>query len=173
MSGFEPNVKTSVLGGGIPGGRHGSGFANSSFCSEDALKRKILRKAFKTNMVKVPGSPIRSTAGPFRTAFNQGDVLSRAYQTCGGPNQVNDVNSSKLRLSMGGCVSRKDCQTVTMGVTPSEVPLYSGNQKYVSDSSLFTKFKGLCMINKNYNDKSFGGDDSHGSASFLMKVRRN
>jgi hypothetical protein len=135
------------------------------------MKRKILRKAFRSNQVKLPGKSIPSLAGPFRTAFNQGDVLARNYQTCGGPNQVNDVNSTKLRLKMGGCVSRKDCGTVTQGVTPSEVPLYCGNQKYVSDSSLFTKFKGLAMINKNYNDKSFGGDDFHGSYSFLRRVR--
>ncbi len=173
MSGFEPNVQTSVLGGGLPGGRRGTGFSNTSFCSEDALKRKILRKAFKSNKVHVPGTTIRSLAGPFRTAFNQGDVLSRTYQTCGGPNQVNDVNSSKLRLKMGGSVGFKDCQTMTCGVTPTEVPLYSGNQKYVPDSSLFTKFKGLSSINQNYNDKSFGGDDSHSSYSFLLKVRRN
>jgi hypothetical protein len=173
MSGYEPNVKTSVLGGGLPGGRHGAGFANSSFSSEDAMKRKILRKAFKSNKVKVQDGTIRSLAGPFRSAFSQGDVLSRDYQSCGGPNQVNDVNSSKLRLRMGGSVSRKDCQTLTKGVTPSEVPLYCGNQKYVSDSSLFTKFKGLMMVQKNYNDKSFGGDDSHGSASVLLNIRRN
>jgi hypothetical protein len=172
MSGFE-QTKTSILGGGVPGGRPGAGFANTSFCPEDALKRKILRKAFKTNQVTLPDGKIRSMAGPFRTAFNQGDVLSRAYQTCGGPNQVNDVNSSKLRLKMGGSVHNKDCNTVTAGVTPNQVPLYSGNHKYVSDSSLFTKFKGLSMINKNYNDKSFGGDESNGSVSFLLKVRRN
>jgi hypothetical protein len=173
MSGFEPNVTQSILGGGIPGGRPGAGFANSSFCSADAMQRKILRKAFRSNMVKVPGGTIRSTAGPFRTAFNQGEVLSRVNQSCGGSNQVNDVNSRILRLSMGRSVSQRDCQTVTQGVTPLEVPLYSGNQKYVCDSSLFTKFKGLSMINKNYNDKSFGGDDSHGSASVLMNIRRN
>jgi hypothetical protein len=173
MSGFEPSTQTSVLGGGIPGGRRGAGFANSTFCSEDAMKRKILRKAFKSSKVNLNGTMIPSLAGPFRTAFNQGDVLARNYQTCGGPNQVNDVTSLKLRPKMGGCVSRKDCGTVTKGVTPLEVPLYSGNQKYVSDSSLFTKFKGLAMINKNYNDKSFGGDESHGSYSFLRGVRRN
>lgn len=173
MSGFESSTKTSVLGGGLPGGRPGAGFANTTFCSEDAMKRKILRKAFKSNKVKLNGSSIPSLVGPFRTAFNQGDVLSRNYQTCGGPNQVNDVNSMTLRPKMGGCVSRKDCGTVTLGVTPNEVPLYCGNQKYVSDSSLFTKFKGLTMINKNYNDKSFGGDESHGSYTFLMGVRRN
>jgi len=173
MSGYEPIVKISVLGGGIPGGRPGAGFANSSFSSEDAMKRKILRKAFKSNNVKVQGGTIRSMVGPFRSAFSQGDVLSRVNQSCGGSNQVNDVNSSKLRLSMGGSVSQKDCHTLTKGVTPSEVPLYYGNQKYVSDSSLFTKFKGLMMIQKNYNDKSFGGDDSHGSASVLLNIRRN
>lgn len=173
MSGFERNTQTSILGGGIPGGRHGAGFANTTFCAEDAMKRKILRKAFKTNNIKLNNTTIHSLAGPFRTAFSQGDVLARSYQTCGGPNQVSGVNSMKLRPKMGGCVSRKDCGTVTMGVTPSQVPLYCGNQKYVSDSSLFTKFKGLSMINKNYNDRSFGGDDSHGSASFLLSVRRN
>jgi hypothetical protein len=172
MSGFE-QTKTSILGGGVPGGRPGAGFANSSFCSEDAMKRKILRKAFKTNNVSLPNQKIRSMAGPFRTAFNQGDVLARTSQSCGGPNQVTSVNSAKLRLKMGGCVSNKDCGTVTAGVTPKDVPLFCGNQKFVSDSSLFTKFKGLSTINQNYNDKSFGGDDSNGSASFLLKVRRN
>lgn len=166
------NENASVLGG-IPGRRPGAGFANSSFSSEDALKRKVLRKVFQNNKVKLSGTTARSTVGPFRSAFSQGDVLSRQYQSCGGPNQVNDVNSSKLRLSMGRSVSHKDCQTVTNGVTPLEVPLYCGNQKYVSDSSLFTKFKGLMMIQKNYNDKSFGGDDSNGSASVLLNIRRN
>ncbi len=167
------SIKLSDLGGGIHGKRPGAGFANSSFSSEDAMKRKVLRKAFRSNRVVTPGSTLRSTAGPFRSAFSQGDVLGRNYQSCGGPNQVNDVTSTKLRLTMGGCVSRKDCQTVTNGVTPLDIPLYCGNQKYVSDSSLFTKFKGLYMIQKNYNDKSFGGDDSNGSASVLLNLRRN
>jgi len=172
MSGFE-QTKTSILGGGVPGGRNGAGFANTSFCSEDALKRKILRKAFKTNHVTLPTGQIRSMVGPFRTAFNQGDVLNRKHQTCGGSNQVNDVNSSKLRLRMGGSVLNNNCDTVTAGVTPLQVPLYSGNHKYVSDSSLFTKFKGLSMINKTYNDESFGGDQHNGSVTFLRKVRIN
>lgn len=164
---------SSILGGGIQGSRPGAGFANTSFSAEDAMKRKILRKSFRSNKVKLSGNTeIRSTAGPFRTAFNQGDVLDRKYQQCGGSNQVNDVNSRVLRLTMGGCVSNKDCGTTTMGVTPREVPLYCGNQKYVSDSSLFTKFKGLASTNQNYNDLSFGGDQSNGSYSSLMRVRR-
>jgi hypothetical protein len=173
MSGFEPSTKTSILGGGVPGGRHGAGFANTTFCSKDAMNRKILRKAFRSNQIQVNNTKVASLAGPFRTAFNQGDVFSRTYQSCGGSNQVNDVNSMKLRPKMGGCVSKKDCGTVTFGATPQEVPLYYGNHKYVSDSSLFTKFKGLVMINRNYHDRSFGGDESHGSYSSLRGVRIN
>ena len=173
MSGFEPNTNKSILGGGIPGSRPGAGFANSSFCSQDAMNRKLLRKAFKKNTVTLPNQTIRSMAGPFRTAFNQGDVLNRNYQSCGGSNQVNNVNSNVLRLKMGGCVGNQSCGVVTAGVTPKDVPLYYGNHKFVSDSSLFTKFKGLSSLNQNYNDKSFGGDQSNGSASVLINIRRN
>jgi hypothetical protein len=99
-------------------------------------------------------------------------VLARKNQTCGGANQVNDVTSGILRLSMGGCIGNQNCDTSTLGVTPREVPLYSGNSKYVSDSSLFTRFKGLASIHTNYNDSSFGGDASNGSYEALMRVRR-
>jgi len=173
MSGFEPNTNKSILGGGIPGSRPGAGFSNTSFCSQDAMNRKLLRKAFKSNTVTLPNQKIRSMAGPFRTAFNQGDVLSRNYQRCGGSNQVTSVNSNTIRLRMGGSIGNQNCGTVTSGVTPKEVPLYCGNHKFVSDSSLFTKFKGLSSLNQNYNDKSFGGDQSNGSASVLMNIRRN
>ena len=158
---------------GVKGFR-AKGLANSTFCAENAMKRKILRKAFSSvNVTKPDGTHVtRSLAGPFRTAFHQGDVLARKNQSCGGPNQVNDVNSGILRLSMGGCLGNQSCDTPTLGVTPREVPLYSGNSKYVSDSSLFTRFKGLASVNTNYNDISFGGDASNGSYEALMRVRR-
>ena len=47
------------------------------------------------------------------------------------------------RLKMGGSVLNSNCDTLTAGVTPKQVPLYRGNNKYVSDGSLFTKFKSL------------------------------
>jgi hypothetical protein len=158
---------------GVKGFR-AKGLANTTFSAENALKRKILRKAFNSVNVSKPDGTIvtRSMAGPFRTAFTQGDVLNRTNQSCGGANQVNDVTSGILRLSMGGCVGNQDCRTSTLGVTPREVPLFSGNNKYVSDSSLFTRFKGLASIHRNYNDSSFGGDASNGSYESLMRVRR-
>jgi len=160
---------------GVKGFR-AKGLANTTFSAENAMKRKILRKAFSSvNVTKSDGTMVtRSMAGPFRTAFSQGDVLNRKYQSCGGANQVNDVTSGIMRLTMGGCVGNQDCGTPTlvgsMSVTPREVPLYSGNNKYVSDSSLFTRFKGLESVHRNYNDSSFGGDASNGSYEALMRV---
>ena len=157
------------LGGG-PQGFRAKGLANTSFSAENALKRKILRKAFSSvNVKNAKGEVItRSLAGPFRTAFHQGDVLGRINQSCGGYNQVHDVTSGVLKLSMAGCGGNQHCNTYTLGVTPKEVPLYYGNSKFVSDGSLFTRFKGLASIQQTYNDKSFGGDVSNGSYRVLL-----
>jgi hypothetical protein len=175
MSGYEQG-QVSTLGGGVPGARRGSGFANTLSGSEVAMKRRLLRKAFKTSQVYYNNNGVKTSigpavSGPFRAAFNQGDVLGRQYQSCGGCNQVNDVNSRVLRLNMIDSVSQKSCNVVTNGVTPLQVPLGSGNSKFVSDSSLFTRFKHLSAVNQTYNDKSFGGNDHNGSYSFLMSVR--
>ena len=177
MSGFESG-KISVLGGGMPGGSK-IGFSNTQKDSETALKRKLLRKAFfKSSSVSYTdgsGKHIvgdgRSLTGPFRASFNQGDLLNRKYQTCGGCNQVNNTNSSILRPKMADAINNSYCNTTTNGVSPLQVPLFSGNSRYVSDSSLFTKFKQLDTINSTYNDKSFGGNDHNGSYSFLMNLR--
>ena len=146
-------------------------FGNTQVGGEIALKRKILRKTFRPNTKQVNGATVTSSAGPFRTSMNLGDFLSRQYQTCGGCNQVNDVNSRILRLKMGGGLSNNSCNVETRGYTPSQIPLKGGNIKYVSDSSLYTRFKDLESVNKNYYDTSAGGDKSNGSYSFLNAVR--
>jgi hypothetical protein len=151
----------SNLGGGKQGSRPGAGFANSTFCADDAMKRKILRKSFgKSSFTRSDQQVIRSFAGPFRASTNQGDFLNRVGQSCGGSHQSNS-NS----------ISQKDCGTTTLGISTTEVPLYYGNRVYVSDSSLYTRFKNLDSTLKTYNDLSFGGDAHNGSYSFLRKVR--
>jgi hypothetical protein len=175
MSGYEQG-QVSSLGGGVPGARHGTGFANTLSGNEVAMQRRILRKAFKTSKVYYNNNGTKTlvgpaVSGPFRASFNQGDVLGRKYQSCGGCNQVNDVNSRVLRPKMIDSVSQASCNIVTNGVTPLQVPLGSGNSKYVCDSSLFTRFKHLSAVNLTYNDKSFGGDDHNGSYTFLRAVR--
>ena len=139
--------------------------------SQTALKRKILRRTFRPDTKVVNGVKIKSTAGPFRTSMNLGDFLSRQYQSCGGCNQVNDVNSRILRSKMGGTVSNGSCNVETNGITPQQIPLKGGNTKYVADSSLYTQFKTLESINRNYNDTSFGGDKSNASYTFINAVR--
>jgi len=148
-----------------------AGYQNTMVGGEIALKRKILRKSFPSSNKTIDSTVYKSTSGPFRTSFNLGDFLSRKYQSCGGCNQVNDVNSRILRSKMGGHISNNSCNVETNGVTPLQIPLHSGNSKFVADSSLYTRFKNLDSTNKNYNDTSFGGNNSNGSYSFIMAVR--
>ena len=147
------------------------GFGSTQVGGEIAMKRKILRKTFRPSTKEVNDVKITSTAGPFRTAMNLGDFLSRQYQSCGGSNQVNGTNSRIIRPKMGGCVNSNSCNITTNGITPLQIPLKGGNTKYVSDSSLYTQYKTLESINRNYNDTSFGGNNSNGSYTFINAVR--
>lgn len=168
MSGYE-KIKVSTLGGGVPG-KYESGYGNTLTGGVVAINRKKLRKAFSSN--KVPNTNLKATCGPFRSAYNLGDRLSRKNMSCGGSNQVNDTNSNVLNHNMADSVSNRDCNKLVHGVTPMEVPLKSGNIKYVADSSMYTQFKHLEAINLTYNDKSGGGNESNGTFSFLKHVRR-
>jgi hypothetical protein len=49
---------------------------------------------------------------------------------------------------------------------------YSGNPRYVYDSSNYIQYKKLRAVNKTYNDSNFGGDQSNGSYVALRGVRR-
>ena len=146
------------------------GFGSTMVGGDVALRRKILRKAFKSNKITVNGTTIKSMAGPFKASLSQGDPLNRLYQSCGGCNQVHDVNI-RIRLNQDG-ISNNSCDLETKGFTPKQIPLETGNGKYVNDSSLFTRFKNLSSLNQNYNDISFGGNAHNGSYVSLMSVRR-
>jgi len=167
MSGYEKD-SVSSLGGGKPG-QFESGYGNTLVGGEVALNRRKLRKAFKSNIVSKAN--VKSSCGPFRSAFNLGDPLSRKNMRCGGPNQVNDTNSRVLNHKMADSVSNTDCGNTTHGVTPLVVSLKSGNVKYVSDGSLYTQFKHLEAVNLTYNDKSGGGDQHNGSYTFVNSLR--
>jgi len=146
-------------------------FGSSDNSSSVALKRRVLKKAFSSNNVYYQGEIVaKSNAGPFRASQHVGDPLSRLYQTCGGPNQVNDVNS-RIKLKQDS-VSTSSCNIVTNGFTPLQIPLESGNSRYVYDNSMYTRFKGLSAINQNRADTSNGGNNSNGAYVALMSVRR-
>ena len=162
----------SYLGGTIHGKRSEVGFQSTLVGSDVAMKRKILRKAFKSNNIKTnTGESVgKSTIGPFRTSFHMGDVLSRKYQSCGGSNQVNGTHVNRIKV--GGSLSNQSCNIETNGVTPIQVPLGSGNGKIVPDSSLYTRFKNLESVNLTYNDSTVGGSDNNTVYVALNRVRK-
>jgi hypothetical protein len=52
------------------------------------------------------------------------------------------------------------------------VPPSACNVRYVYDSSNYTKFLKERAMNKNYNDRSFVGDDSNGSQVAVRAINR-
>ena len=166
----------SNLGGDF-NGQSALRYGNSLVGGEVSTKRAILRRAFRNNKVKKNGTTLgNKTSGPFRSAFSLGDPLSRYNRSYGAVNQVNSTNKGLVGVKLADGASNKDAGfTVSMGgedLTPKEVPLESGNGRYVSDSSLYTRFKHLEGVNKNYNDNSHGGDKYHSNFSVLNRVRK-
>jgi hypothetical protein len=82
---------------------------------------------------------------PFRLALNAGDPLSRQYEG-GGSNQIQGRIGTQLWYTNGGGVNSGNGA--------------SGNQHYVYDSSIYTKYKRLANKNVNYNDYTFGGSNN-------------
>lgn len=159
----------SNLGGSVHGKSPLRGYSNSLTGSEVSMKRKILRKSFGTNIINKDGNVHKSTIGPFRSSFHLGDRLSRKHASCGGCNQVNGTSVNKNKVA--DSVSNKDCNLVVNGLTVSDVPIGNGNNKYVSDSSLYTRFKNLDYTNRTYNDVTFGGNNNNSVTSALNRVR--
>jgi hypothetical protein len=128
--------------------------------SEQTMCRRVLRSAWNTRYAtgRVNGNDRVIT--PFRAVNNLGDFLSRTNYVCGGPNQV---NKSKPGMRIGSIISACD---------GTGVEGYSGNPKFVPDSSDYIRFKKQQAMNRNYNDSKNGGDESNGSYVALMRVRR-
>lgn len=88
---------------------------------------------------------------PFRKAFNAGDIMNTnnlptSSRLSKPPNQVNSLNNMFGWKSSSGSI-RQDY----------DGSFYTGNPKFIYDSSDYVKFKKLQAINKNYNDITFGG----------------
>jgi hypothetical protein len=130
---------------------------------------------------------LRALCGPFRAAMSAGDVLGRKDQSAGGANMVTAVNGARNHGSarLGGAVSTTNVgdsiviggETFITGTGAGQTPLQSGNPRHVYDGSDFIRYKKLAAINKNYNDKSFGGPSKAGAGgsgvfTALGRVRR-
>ena len=165
---FKDNRFNSILGGGLPGGQPrwgligggagvdgGSGMEGGSSRSTD---RRILRRALNNNY------PANAVITPFRASFNAGDIAGTVHSN---PSALlpgsNQVTSSRIATQLNSFFG---------GVNNTGSALYSGNPRYVYDSSDYIRYKKLIAENKTYNDSSFGGDQSNASYTARRNVHR-
>ena len=172
MSGFTTDKFPSVLGGGIPGGQPkggliggGSGGRFSGTGIEGGGARELERVTLRRvlGFTKFPGNPNAIT--PFRRFLNAGDTAGT----------VNSASSPLLgrppnQLGASSMVSR--IHASQDGIKANGASFYTGNPKYVYDSSNYVRFKKLQAVNRNYNDSSFGGAGASTVSQALARVRR-
>jgi hypothetical protein len=179
MSGNLTNTSTTVsnLGGGIPGsqpkllggGANSTGGTGMVGGGERSLSRAYLRRAFGnswlTSSIQSPNYYVinkQSKTTPFRAIMSAGDINGTVNQS--GSRNLPTINQVRAPRVQG-------TQNITGGPRNDGNSYFTGNPKYVYDSSTYTKYKQLKSVNKTYDDKSFGGSNN-GSYSFLLAVRR-
>ena len=112
---------------------------------------------------------------PFRAVNNSGDLLSRDYYSCGGC-----IQSFQHRPGMFGLGHRfgsnsNSCVPGTIYSSyqlDTKIPAGTCNVRYVYDSSDYTTYLKQRAVNKNYNDLSYGGNDSNTSQSAIRAIKR-
>ena len=117
----------------------------------------------------------KSMITPFRAVTNSGDLLCRENFSCGGSCQT-----PQYRPGLHGLKQRFG--SVSVSCTPSaaynslqlikNIPSATCNVKYVYDSSDYITYLKQSAVNKNYNDYTFGGDQSNASQSAQRAIRR-
>ena len=117
----------------------------------------------------------QSITTPFRAVNNAGDLLSRENYSCGGSCQTPQSRPGLhgLRTHFGSvqssCIPSATYSSLQL---LNNVPAAACNVKYVYDSSDYTTYLKQRAVNKNYNDYSYGGDDSKSSQSATRAIRR-
>jgi len=154
FSGISPKVTNTTQQGN-------SNVAPLGEASQIPLDRTIIRTVFPNTSV-FQGAPVFSRSWPqtpFRVAMNAGDLLMRQTEP-GGSNQI--------KGSVGTAGASRWSRSVTDNVHSGDGA--SGNQHYVYDSSVYTRYKKLYQKQKNYNDYSFGGSNN-GAYTAIMAIR--
>ena len=80
---------------------------------------------------------------------------------------------SGLRTRFGS-ISNSCVASVTWSANQVDptIPPSSCNPKYVYDGSDYIEFRKKQAMNRNYNDRSFGGNDSNASQSAMRAIKR-
>ena len=112
---------------------------------------------------------------PFRAVNNAGDLLSRENYSCGGscqtPQSIPNVKGIRQRIGATSVSCQPSVLWSSTQVDPT-IPSSTCNVKYVYDSSDYIRFKKDQAVNRNYNDRSFGGNEFSGSQSAIRHIRR-
>lgn len=166
-------LKGVKLGGGMRGYVPQSVLTNYR-TDEFAVTRFYLKNAWNTTSESGSSNPKRIIT-PFRAVNNAGDILSRQNYSCGGSCQT-----PQSRPGLHGLSGRFG--NVSISCTPSviwslnqvdpKIPASACNAKFVYDGSDYIEFKKKQAINRNFNDRSFGGNDYSGAQSTMRSVHR-
>jgi len=162
-----------LLGGGIKG-RMPQTILDHDNSDNFARTRFTLVNSWNTTVTSGSSNPKRIIT-PFRAVNNAGDLLSRQNYSCGGSCQTPQSRPGMFGLRQRFGATSTSCQadifwTATQ-VNP-KIPSSTCNGKFVYDGSDYTRFKKNQAVNQNYNDLSFGGDQSSGSQVAYRAVRR-
>lgn len=185
LVGYIPGLGINILIGGnkalnrpyLGGGLRGympQPIINHDNADEFAQTRFLLKDAWNTSSLSGSSNPKRMV-GPFRAVNNAGDILSRQNYSCGGTCQSYQSRPGVygLRSRFGSISTSCDADVFYSSnqVNPA-VPASACNTKFVYDGSDFIRFRRNQAINRNYNDRSFGGDDYSTSQSAYRHIRR-
>jgi hypothetical protein len=116
-----------------------------------------------------------SITTPFRAVNNAGDLLSRNNYSCGGSCQSFQsrpgLRGLKIRFGavQNSCIPSDFYSSLQLD---NRIPAAACNVKYVYDSSDYTTYLKQRAVNKNFNDLSYGGDQSNASQSALRAIKR-
>lgn len=118
----------------------------------------------------------KSIVTPFRAVNNAGDLMSRKNYSCGGSCQTfqSRPNMKGLKGHFGavqnGCIPSDFYNSLQM---LRDIPASACNGKFVYDSSDYVTYLKQRAVVQNYNDLTYGGDDSHSGQSALKAIRRH
>jgi len=172
IGGNKYNARPS-LGGGIKGIMP-QPVVDHDNSDQFAQTRFTLKSAWNTSSLSGSANTKRMV-GPFRAVNNAGDILSRQNYSCGGTCQSFQSRPGLNGLSQHfGSISTSCAADVfySSNQIDPKVPASACNTKFVYDSSDYIRFRKNLAFNKNYNDRSFGGNEYSGSQTASRAIRR-
>ena len=171
--GYPYKGKGGNLGGGLPG-LMPQPLIDHDNSNTFARTRFTLRDSWNTTSYS-GSSNAKRIITPFRAVNNAGDLLSRENYSCGGSCQTPQSRPGLNGLRQRFGSTSTSCQQSVVWSTlqlDNNIPSSTCNVKFVYDGSDYTKFKKDQAVNRNYNDRSFGGNDNNASQSAIRHIRR-